>query len=465
MKSVENLKNNGIPLRKLHRITVIVAVFFSVILLLAMNLTNSLYKKTHDITQNLLKWREDSYDMKLASDYLTEQIRYFVTTGNKKYIDNYFEEAKITKRREKALESLKKNHENSPAVRELNSAMDESLHLMNKEYYAARLTIEGYGLDINDFQEEIQQTELSEKDAALSSDEMRHAAISCVFDDEYQISKMRINNDMNDCLDRLEEEVYSQQSKVAEQLKRQVLIEHILTIALIGITLGIVIFTSILVFNPLRNCVELIRHDSEIPLKGAYEVRFLAKNYNLMYYTTRDNTNKLNYDANHDELTGLFNRRGYDFFLNNVDMETSTLMIIDLDKFKFINDTYGHDMGDEVIKRAARVIHDSFRSQDYVCRIGGDEFAVIMIRSDSSMKELITRKVNLINEKLSNINDAGVPPVSCSVGVAFGRVGLNVSDLFKRADRALYETKHNGRNGLSFYSKELESKPMNGEDE
>ena len=457
MKTVDNLKKNGIPLRKLHIITVIVAVFFSVILLFAMNLTNAYYKKTHNITQDLLKWREHSYDLQLGSDYLTEQIRYFVITGNKEYLDNYFEEAKVTKRRDKALDELKKNHEDSPAVRELNSAMDESVHLMDKEYYAARLVIEGYGYDINDFPEEIQNTILSEEDSALTDEEKKEAAVNCVFDNEYQTSKKRINNDMNDCLDRLEDEVDDQQAKVSSKLEKQVYIEHILTFVLIGITLGIVLFTSTLVFRPLRDCVELIRHDSEIPLKGAYEVRFLAKNYNLMYYTTKDNTNKLNFYANHDELTGLFNRRGYDFFLNNVDMETSTLMIIDLDNFKSINDNYGHDKGDEVIKRAAKTILDSFRSQDYVCRIGGDEFAVIMIRSDPSMKDLIARKINLINEKLQKPNDEGVPPVTCSVGVAFGRVGLDVSELFKRADNALYKTKQNGRNGLTFYRKSDES--------
>ena len=97
MKTVEKFKNNGIPLRKLHIITLIIAVFFSVILLFSMNITNALYKKTHNITQNLLSWRESSYDLQIASDYLTEQIRCFVVTGNKTYLDNYFKEAKILK--------------------------------------------------------------------------------------------------------------------------------------------------------------------------------------------------------------------------------------------------------------------------------------------------------------------------------------------------------------------------------
>lgn len=173
-----------------------------------------------------------------------------------------------------------------------------------------------------------------------------------------------------------------------------------------------------------------------------------------MYYTNIESKKKLGHEATHDKLTGLYNRRGYEFLLQNVDMETSTLLIIDLDEFKSINDTHGHDVGDEVLKKAAKTIFNSFRSQDYICRIGGDEFAVIMIRSDSSMKDLIARKINMINEKLSVSDENDNPPVSCSVGVTFGRIGLNVSDMFKRADTALYETKKNGRCGVTFFGNE-----------
>ena len=458
MNKLDKLKKRGISLRNLNIVMLGLAILISAILIWAMNRTDSLYRRTHEFTQNLLQWRQDSYDLQVGSDYLTEQVRYFAVTGDRTFLDNYFEEALVTQRREKALDKLKQNHDNSEAVAELTSAMNESIQLMNLEYYSMVLTIEGYGYDINEFPEELQSVELTDKDEALSDPEKKSLAIKYLFNDEYLTSKRRISNDMNDCLDRLENEVAASQSKVADQLSKQVDLEHFLTFVLIGIMLGIVLATSVLVFRPLRNCVDLIRKDYEIPLKGAYEVRFLAKNYNLMYYTTKENENKLNFDANHDKMTGLYNRRGYDFFLHNVDMETSTLMIIDLDKFKEVNDTYGHDVGDKVITKAAKIIQNSFRTQDYVCRIGGDEFAVIMIRSDSSMKDLITRKVNLINEKIGTAEEEeGIPSISCSVGVAFGRVGLSVSDLFKRADSALYNTKKSGRKGVSFYSKKNEA--------
>ena len=105
-----------------------------------------------------------------------------------------------------------------------------------------------------------------------------------------------------------------------------------------------------------------------------------------------------------------------------------------------------------MIKKAANILLASFRTQDYVCRLGGDEFAVIMIRSDPSMKDLVSRKVELILRKLNDTSgDESIPAISCSVGCAFGRVGLKAQELFKRADSALYESKENGRGIVSFY--------------
>ncbi len=458
MKGSSVISKRGISLRKLNIIMLIIAVATSAALIFAMNRTNNLYKETHTITQNLLQWRQDSFNLKLASDYLTEEIRCFAVTGNKDHLDNYFDEAKEKKRREKALDSLKEFHGDSAAIRKLEMGMTESLNLMKIEYYSARLTVEGYGMNVNDFPEEIRSVSLSEKDLSLSANDKKNEAVSILFDHTYLTAKQRINEDMNDCLDKLEQDVYVMQNEMASRLNQQVFIEHILTFLLIGIMMGIVLFTRILVFNPLRNCVELIRKEEELPLSGAYEVRFLAKNYNLMYYTTKETENKLNYDVNHDPMTGLFNRRGYDFFLNNVDMETSALLIIDLDHFKEVNDHCGHDVGDKVIKKAAGILLASFRSQDYVCRLGGDEFAVIMIRSNSSMKDLVCRKVELILKKLNdNSADESIPSISCSVGCAFGRVGLKAQDLFKRADNALYESKEGGRGKVSFYTNNTKS--------
>ena len=234
-------------------------------------------------------------------------------------------------------------------------------------------------------------------------------------------------------------------------MKRQVVIEHILTVMMIVILLGIVMLTRYLVLIPLKRSIEKIREEKVLDVKGAYEMRFLARTYNLMNRVSRESKEKLEYEATHDPLTGLYNRRGYDFLLNNVDIYTSAFLLIDLDKFKSINDNYGHDVGDKALTKVAKILHKSFRAQDYVCRIGGDEFAVIMIHAESQLTGRIQNKIRDINEQLKIANkDEGVPPISLSVGVVFGDQNYSIDEIFKEADKALYKAKEDANREVVF---------------
>ena len=126
------------------------------------------------------------------------------------------------------------------------------------------------------------------------------------------------------------------------------------------------------------------------------------------------------------------------------------LLVVDVDKFKHFNDTYGHDVGDLVLKRVAEVLMHNFRSEDHVSRIGGDEFCVIMRHTGSSLKELVVGKVEKMNQILSK-PDKGTPPITLSVGIAFSDRENPSGDLFKDADTALFRVKNNGRGGCSVY--------------
>ena len=227
------------------------------------------------------------------------------------------------------------------------------------------------------------------------------------------------------------------------------IVEHVLTWVLIILMFTIVFLTYKLIIRPLKESVSFIRNEKDIPLYGAYEIRFLAKTYNLMYHTHIANKEQLNFEATHDELTGLYNRRGYEFLIDNVDLETSALLLFDLDEFKSVNDTYGHDVGDKVLLRASDAIAKSFRNEDYVCRLGGDEFVVIMVHATSDMQELIKGKIQRLNDGLKDDKE-GVPAISVSVGVAFGKIGLEPEELLKNADKALYDVKNSGRKNVGF---------------
>ncbi|MBQ1375155.1 MAG: GGDEF domain-containing protein, partial [Clostridia bacterium] len=216
------------------------------------------------------------------------------------------------------------------------------------------------------------------------------------------------------------------------------------------IVLLIVIFIRLQVRKPLTRMVELMRRQEEVPPTGAEELQFVTRTYNAILSENRMAREKLSHEASHDRLTGLFNRGAYEMMLESVDMNHVALILIDVDYFKSVNDTYGHDVGDKVLKRVAEVLKQSFRSVDIICRIGGDEFVVIMTRADSSMRELVRSKIARANEMLQNPKDS-LPPVSLSVGVAFSDRKNPKGDIFKDADTALYRVKEAGRRGCEIF--------------
>jgi diguanylate cyclase (GGDEF)-like protein len=158
-----------------------------------------------------------------------------------------------------------------------------------------------------------------------------------------------------------------------------------------------------------------------------------------------------------DPLTGLHNRR---FFETAFDQELKrcqrynrafTLIIADLDRFKKINDTFGHNAGDEVLKQVSGIIRDSLRTMDMVTRIGGEEFGILLLETPPKSVQTVT------NRLLKNIREA-TPLVeemvlrrhrtTISLGIASFRKGNQVTteEMFKLADKSLYIAKHRGRN-------------------
>ena len=183
------------------------------------------------------------------------------------------------------------------------------------------------------------------------------------------------------------------------------------------------------------------------------ELRFVTRIYNHILQENRIVREKLSHEASHDALTGLFNRGAYDLLMESTDKEHMALILIDVDYFKSVNDTYGHAVGDRVLKRVAELMRASFRSVDILCRIGGDEFVVVMTRVNSSLNALVREKIERMNDTLQHPKD-DLPPVSLSVGVAFSDRKNPKGDIFQDADAALYKVKEAGRRGCAIYEEE-----------
>lgn len=154
-----------------------------------------------------------------------------------------------------------------------------------------------------------------------------------------------------------------------------------------------------------------------------------------------------------DPLTGLFNRGAFDSAVEryrNIALATGlplSLLLIDLDHFKSVNDVHGHLAGDEVLRRASRCIIRAFpRKSDFLARYGGEEFAVLMPDTDgASALKVAERFVRTLAEL--DIEYDGTPiPVTCSVGLSTLEPNDAIEQFIKRADTNLYRAKREGRN-------------------
>jgi len=159
--------------------------------------------------------------------------------------------------------------------------------------------------------------------------------------------------------------------------------------------------------------------------------------------------------ATRDALTGLANRRMFDSALlraaqlSAVEKAPMSLLLLDIDHFKKFNDTYGHPLGDNVLRLVGRVLMDHIKGRDTAARYGGEEFGIILPGADLAGGVTVGDQVRSILERRPIINRTtgqrlGV--VTCSVGVAQYRVGEPVGELVSRADQSLYRAKREGRN-------------------
>ncbi|CUH82459.1 GGDEF domain-containing protein [Tropicibacter naphthalenivorans] len=155
-----------------------------------------------------------------------------------------------------------------------------------------------------------------------------------------------------------------------------------------------------------------------------------------------------------DTLTGLRNRRAMDSVMERLvrSGHAFSIMHIDLDFFKQVNDTMGHAAGDHVLKHVARVMNDETRAEDTVARVGGDEFVIIFgnLTSRRRLAELAGRIIERIEKPV--MYEGRECRVSASVGIAISQVhGQDPFELIERADQALYASKRAGRAQFRFY--------------
>lgn len=233
----------------------------------------------------------------------------------------------------------------------------------------------------------------------------------------------------------------------------------VLACSVIAILLAVIFARALL--RPINTLAEAAarfsdtRQHQPLPVERDDEIGLLARNFDSMQRQLHqhmanlyDNQRELDYLAHHDALTGLANRSLFFQRLEQRlagaegDQRAFAVLFVDLDRFKDINDRFGHALGDQVLQIVARRLLHGVRSSDVVARLGGDEYLVLLsgIASETALGELLDKLMRSIGEPIS------VDGVSLNVGASIGyslypRDGDNAEDLVNRADHSMYRVK------------------------
>lgn len=410
------------------------------------------FQTLREATNRYILSEKASAQLKEGSDYLTEQVRLYTMTGKSKYMSRYFTEVNTVQRRENAIAELRKHFAGTESLNKLEDALVYSNELMSTECYAMRLVAEGNHYNKADWPKRIKVVTLSKADQKLNDHGKIEKAQALVSDETYENEKAKIERRISSCENILISQTKAEQGR-AESVFSDIFQKMKACIFLFAVVIfGFSMIVRRLIVKPLILYNESIKKGTIFPVIGAAELQTLAETYNRVYLENKETQRLIRHQAEHDPLTDSLNRGSFERLLDiyNSGENGFALLLIDVDNFKHFNDTYGHATGDKVLQKVATLLRQTFRTIDYVCRIGGDEFTVIMVEMNSELKYTIEEKMEALREKLADQSD-GLPKITISVGIAFSDRENPQKSIFEDADQALYRVKENGRDGYRFF--------------
>ncbi len=272
---------------------------------------------------------------------------------------------------------------------------------------------------------------------------------------------------------------YSSIQTAVDHLFHQAAMASIL-VALLA-SLGVIIFSKYIT-RPILEVVNMAKRVRSGDLSGTLpshrhdEIGELTDTINHMIQGLRDTKQKqqeaeakIRDMAYHDTLTGLSNRSHFMSFARDIlhksirQKRCGALLFIDVDKFKFVNDTYGHAVGDGLLISFGKRLVEIAERKEYVCRFGGDEFLMLVPESDRQQAAETADAIVMKMRELFRIHEHEFH-LSASVGLAcYPEDADNIDELMQRADTALYASKRNGRNQYNIYEKGMLTEDENDE--
>ncbi len=218
------------------------------------------------------------------------------------------------------------------------------------------------------------------------------------------------------------------------------------------------------ILRPVLETSEQLRQfvsDRVMPeLPGHYrdEVGSLMSNVNYVAQSMKELAESEKQNGSMDHLTGIYNRRSAEsrlkdsIELTRIRQGTLSFAILDIDNFKILNDTYGHDFGDRVLRQIGDLLRTNVRRTDWVGRWGGDEFVISVEGGEREASAMLSRICELIRRQVVVAPDRTEHRITFSCGVCEWNEAMDPQSLFTKADEALYTAKRGGRNQVQVWS-------------
>jgi len=440
------------------------------------------FKYIHILYKDSIKLKEIEYNRHLmatkadelrhSSNDLTRFAKSYVITGDKKYKENYFEVLSIRNGltpRPKDYEAIywdlsepirKKRHPYEKKI----SLEDEMKELpYSKSEYSMITESEDNSNDLLNLEVEAFHTmEGDYKDGEgvynLHKDTNQTKAIALLHSKNYNMAKEKSMLPIDKLLLGLQERSEAEIAMYIAQIESS--FEKLFYILGLGFLLFLITVYTVYkkIFVPIDYLTKSMRaynsHEKELEEKIFYddEIGFMSRQFYEMKKRLDEDYRKIKRLALHDPLTGVANRN---LFFNIADEVVTiakrdnlplSLLMIDIDFFKKVNDTYGHLIGDAILKHTSKLIQKSLRESDVVARFGGEEFIVLLPHTGIEGAKSSAEKIRKQVATTPYIDATHEISVSVSIGVATFKRNSTIEEMIQEADEALYRAKEGGRN-------------------
>lgn len=444
-------KKRGISIKAINVWFVVIIILFSCGALAANYLIEKKYNEAAVLQKTMMACNDAANTLQSESDELTMCVINYVDNAAEKSMWQYYTIID-NKLREKEIKKAEKYNVDCTALREALKLSDE---LAEREAHAFKLvsmankTLETAPIQVKNYV-------LPQDEETLSAKEKETLAKRLIHSSTYNIYKRAIYQKIDvfqkEILAQTEENLMNETEVVARYLY------YLRFIALFGVFM--VIHMSVVLYRKvtvvLSKYIKSMSENRYVEESGTQELKYLGRVFNSGLALQNERQEELRLEAEADALTRAASRRATENFMRKKlaqkDM-CGAFVFVDADNFKAVNDTYGHNAGDALLKQLVREMTNIFGVKDFIGRIGGDEFAVWLEGVTPENVQAVCNKIDGIKAKHRLPNGEEIA-VYVSAGLTFCKPGDSYDAVSKRADAALYQKKRSGKHGCAVY-KEL----------